>query len=120
MSDLVDFLNARLAEDAAIAGDARKALKNGARVWSNTHPDISAHIARQHPERVRGEVFATRRIIGLHARDHQCVDRDWSGEYGYTQCSTSVPCLTLISQALRYADHPDFDPDWSPDPGDMP
>lgn len=119
---LVEFLRARLDEDERLAllaagpiGDHWQA--DGAMVFAK-HPtdaivdyagQAAGHIARHDPARVLAEVEAKRRIVDLHAREHECVGSDGgrtandAGEW---------PCQTLRLHGLPYADHPDYDESW--------
>jgi hypothetical protein len=125
VSDLVEFLRARLDEDEAVARAAiqgpwclgsegakrppedilfgRSPLRADARVqvadlsaaWEK-HAN-GAHIARWDPARVLAEVAAKRRVPELY-------EELWD------------PSLYVVMQHLAqaYADHADYDPKWSP------
>jgi hypothetical protein len=121
MSDLVEFLKARLDEDEAAAGAARNwtdrdwttSLDQRGDGWVSAdgadpivmtigHSDAQAsaiveHIARWDPARIRAEVAAKRRVLELYE------------ELG-------DPSLYVVMQHLAqaYADHADYDQKWSP------
>lgn len=76
---------------------------------------VNIHIARHDPARVLREVEAKRRI----ARQCAAMDPDMTfvtdnalgfGPGDHTELAAQV--LALL--ALPYADHPDYDPSWSP------
>jgi hypothetical protein len=108
MSDLVEFLRARLDEDEDIA---RRAAFGWGSTWT-TENDVlnewSAHLARNDPARVLADIAAKRAIVGhVEAMDHGGARaheqfRQWevSGEE------------ILCHLAAVYADHPDYDPAW--------
>ena len=137
MDDLVAFLRARLDEDEAAA---KAAAKTTAAQWRPDghwvlyeHPDDStqavalnedfdrepiAHIARHDPARVLAEVAAKRAILARHhPQDHALHGRlcAWCS-------STSVslyqkwPCPDARDLAAVYASHPDYRPEWKPQP----
>lgn len=137
MSDLVEFLRARLDEDeqaasAAVPGpwivrdgwdyEAERAVfgsprgvqhvattkRNEAR-WRENRD----HIARHDPARVLAEVEAKRRILDEH--------RDEDGNcYGCGLCNDGErrykvdECPTKRALALPYSDHPDYREEWRP------
>ncbi|MFF1341120.1 DUF6221 family protein [Streptomyces sp. NPDC058290] len=81
------------------------------------------HAACHDPARVLAEVDAKRRLLTVHARDTTysfsgCVTCD----AGDNSCGCmggspyDYPCETLRLLALPYADHPDYRPEWAPDP----
>jgi len=137
MSDLVEFLRARLAEDeqaARAAGAMGDEWDDGLpddTVIRNYHSSVfdaresvnAVHVARHDPARVLAEVEAKRRIIDLHKpvtlhrmRDGQLqeiiaceYDTDPDGA-GWTE----FPCETLRLLALPYDQHPDYDEAWRP------
>lgn len=97
------------------------------------------HMVRWQPARALRECEAKRRIASIHA----CVQGDsaeftWSNPdgppwghitgtrrvWGCDNCTTATvdgdsvlvegPCSTLRALAAVYADHPDYDPEWTP------
>lgn len=112
MSELVDFLRARLDEDEAAARGVNRGLWNS-RV-ALLDPDLYGHVIRQHPARVMAEVEAKRRIVEIHREGDP--DKDWRF---CEQCSEDerlepFPCATVRLLALPYADHPDCREEWRP------
>ena len=116
MSELVDFLAARLDEDEQTAHDA-----DGARLFALSQ---SGHIVindagyLQHFTRDRAlrEVEVKRRIIAAHTPDDtapnecpMCVEN----EHGYPEGMETAPCWTLRLLATAYADHEDYRPEWA-------
>lgn len=100
MSDLVEFLRARLDEDERIA----KARADGAD-WMdfepcrNTHHPHAEYLPHFAPYRMLAEVESKRRII------------DWAIEYMEGDYAPwNETCLQLL--ALPYVDHPDFQESW--------
>lgn len=85
MTDLVDFLRARL--------------------WEGEEFARIAHLAARHRERMLREVEAKRRILDLHQRGAFPDCRE---------CGNDYPCVTVRLLALMYADHPDYDEEWRP------
>jgi hypothetical protein len=121
--DLMQFLRARLDEDAAVARKAASRQQGGgdwtfadmavragddAPVVRHTWVDEGAHIARHDPTRVLAEVDAKRELIdevlGYEAR----IDGEWGVGGGVSP--NTVPALRLLARPFR--DHPDFDPSW--------
>jgi hypothetical protein len=90
MTDLVDFVHARLDDDEAAAYD----------------------IARNDPARALADVEAKRRIVAEHARmaPRYCRTCDYAGE----QDGRRYGCTTLRLLALPHAGHPDYQEEWRP------
>ena len=114
MSDLVEFLRARLDEDEAVA---REAVKIRERVYQGRfESDLTFEAWDDHPagtvivgpERVLREVEAKRALI-LAELSH--VD-DWEANYCYTCHDVPQRCPTLRTLAAVYADHPDYRDEW--------
>jgi hypothetical protein len=114
VSDLVEFLRARLDEDERDAIDWH--LDAGiAQGWESLK------------DRVLAEVNAKRQIIDLHPIYRgpriQGVDSRWC-DFGCELCHSTSRidndsiieaigyCETLLALAQPYADHPDFDQEW--------
>ena len=118
MSDLADFLLARIAEDEAVA---KRAVEDGAEYLAydngSTGHDWLSESGEYDPARVLAECEAKRRIVGLHTGQHECVGE----KYGDPQACIYVspgfmheddPTLRLL--ALPYAGHPEYDERWRP------
>jgi hypothetical protein len=115
MSDLTEFLRARLAEDAEAArttadeyGAAWSADEPMDTVSSDTGADVAEGpatplrwIARHDPARVLREAEAKRAVVDRYA---------WLREHG----DTGDAAWVLLLLAAVYADHPDYQPEWSP------
>ena len=113
--NLSEFLLARVAEDERVAkwsgglGDFSgiRGLGDGAGfevVWEGG--DIGGEYAlHADPARVLAERAAKRALIELHSADHSCVDGSYFG---------GAPCSTHRILAQPYADHPDYQSEWSP------
>jgi len=140
MDDLVQFLRARLAEDEQIAhiGDAtepplsfRQIGDTGVIVASDgKHAEecangnwtgIAEHIVRHDPARVLAEVGAKRRLLEAHGPLNVegdpftgCTTCSWRDEMD--ELWVRWPCPTLRLLALPYASHPNYRPEWAPDP----
>lgn len=124
MTDLVEFLRARLDEDARIAQAARVegdlTINFEPAGGEQEHPgegNLLAHIASWDPGRVLAEVEAKRGIIDLHKSDHECssynpIHKEVDNCYWVIEGES---CSTVRLLALPYADHPDYDPAWAPE-----
>jgi len=119
MSDLAEFLKARLDEDEAVAraagGLAWSTLEHP--IWEGRIEDSrgevivydegaptavqAAHIARHDPARVLADVAAKRKIVAL-ARREEYLSGGLSG----------IHAALLLALAQPYADHADFDEEW--------
>ena len=126
MSDLVEFLRARLGEDEAVAlaatagpwhkvdggvTDLADAWPVSMTEYDNVDNDQAdrAHIARHDPARVLADVEAKRRIIADREHiDASAGDTEWHS--GYSDGNYDA----LRALALPYADHPDYDESWRP------
>lgn len=133
MSDLVDFLKARLDEDEQTAQNAASEQTNWTcelddgtdpftagtgyvdgiglhGMHSDGYVEASAavHIARHDPARVLAEVDAKRRVLDEHERVKDAEFPNFDG--GYAAALGDV--LRLL--ALPYASHPDYRPEWRP------
>lgn len=120
--DLVQFLRARLDEDAE--------RQQGTEAWHHRdceslpdgdYPTFACNCGV--PARVLAEVDAKRRLLTVHKRDttysfSRCITCD----AGDNSCGCmggsayDYPCETLRILALPYAAHPDYRPKWAPDP----
>lgn len=105
MTDLAEFLLARIAEDDIIA---RRSTDLG---------DLEA--AGWYPDRILAECEAQRRIVAEHSRFHH-DGRDWCrvcvAPQGFPVAGdpgTPYPCATLRALTLPYADHSDYRPEWA-------
>lgn len=138
MSDLADFLRARLDEDEAAAKAAwpgpwqlkeehglfrqasvcvmqplsgRPGASTGLTAYvplGSQDAETAAHIARHDPARVLREVAAKRAIIDLHTPT-ATLGPGRSCEY----CGHLWPCAEALAVAAVYSDHPDYDPAWA-------
>lgn len=140
LSDLIEFLRARLDEDEAMAraalGDdeAWRLDRSGGRVLSESmhgafgqwiaQPDgdemIAEHIARWSPARVLAETAARRAVLNLYLEtrdgdlDTWSVGRLYGLETAVEAIAQRLYGLEAAVEAIAqpYADHPDFDPCW--------
>jgi hypothetical protein len=123
MDELVEFLRARLDEEAAAAREAsgrwRRAGINSVEdsdgrlvIYGDGSAPTSAeaeHIASHDPARVLADVEAKRRIVAeLEHADPYDMDY-WGGRGGYDRAQTTLRLL-----ALPYVDHPDYRQEWRP------
>lgn len=128
MSDLVEFLRARFAEDERVALAVSTGpnvpekwtasqYREGVRPWridgqcslvveAVCGPDAT-HMVRHDPARILAEVKAKREVVRLAARAHDYQETFMSGF-----AAAMEEALRLF--ALPYADHPDYEPDWAP------
>lgn len=115
--NITQFLNARLSEDHATAdaaaGNPIPELLSWVEFTTNQTERAENHINRWTPERVIVEVEAKRRIIRWHFGQ-----RDDTTPYGepvtICHCGYDLPCSTLRLLALPYANHPDYQQEWTP------
>jgi hypothetical protein len=121
VTDLIDFLNARLAEDEAVAQQA-KATGGPMSPWWGAEQikplmvDADAtHVEHHSPERVLREVAAKRRILNDIVPAMNGMDNQIHSEWGVGSMDPadyeSVELLKLM--AFPYSDHPDYNPEWS-------
>lgn len=137
MQDLIDFIRARLDEDAAIAAGAGAPVGPG---WKHVRTyneieistdrvlsqggayevaapgiqggegDVAVHIARHDPARVLAEVNAKRAILEEHAPVVDGAQSGWKWHAGSEAVSGQIVRLL----GLPYADHPDYREEWRP------
>lgn len=115
MSDLVDFLRARLDEDEQAAKGAPWELDNeGWPFWIDAPIEYDSDAAEAYrdrftPTRVLREVEAKRRTVALHCDprggDPSCSSIDYP--------ENAEDCETLLLLTLPYADHPDYRQEWA-------
>lgn len=132
--DLVDFLRARLDEEAAIARTL------GGEAWADTGMDVSladdtseivasgrmygdlfeslsadqrAHIARQDPARALAEIEAKRVLVDDYTKEAWVMEQ--GHRTGWTEGGQSVRKQLVRAWAASHRDHPDFDPSWLED-----
>ncbi|MFE4330153.1 DUF6221 family protein [Streptomyces sp. NPDC056831] len=118
MDDLVQFLRARLdedARDAEAAGDSWYGYEPEQQIAFVSVAD-ARHIARHSPFRVLSDIAAKLDLLELHeATDTKigpgpvCMICDDLSGNGPTH-----PCRTLRLLARPYADHPDYRDTWRP------
>jgi len=127
MTDLVEFLRARLDEDERIA----RARIEGSD-WmdfercKDIHHPHADYLPHFNPYRVLAEVEAKRRIIDLHGESKYitnrydcniCTDNGVTNDQdsGETFAEPEAwPCRTIRLLALPYSDHPDYQQEWRP------
>jgi hypothetical protein len=127
--DLVQFLRARLDETAAKARAHRQAsadwyyddsakeirdrVNSGTVAFVPAHADAE-HIARHDPARVLAEVDAKRQIVARYERamdNRRAHPADLASAGAFLALHGAVKLL-----GLPYADHPNYRPEWAPDP----
>jgi hypothetical protein len=137
MCDLIIFLNNRLGEDERVA---RAAAQRNATPWivdenietpmpigtwvTDTKDDgivvargeyVAHHVAHWDPQRVLTEIKVKRRVIELHAGDHECSTfNDSIGEIDNCVWVTNGDCSTMRLLAMPYSNHPDYRYEWVP------
>lgn len=120
--DIAEFLLARIAEDEAKAQEIRAFTDRAAVARLSDHGTgvLLGEVVVFDPARVLAECEAKRRIVELH--------KPWHGSYECPTCADGAsedhgevvvdrlraPCPTLRLLAPPYADHPDYQPVWSP------
>lgn len=137
MTTLTDFLLARIEEDDAAARDAELHRSPDRITWEvapwellvTSTPAVLEQtgglpLITISTERVQAECHAKRRIVSEHelTTDTYSVSSKESHGYACTLCFGSGPgepaedlgaCETLLALARVYADHPNFDEDWT-------
>jgi hypothetical protein len=115
MSELTEFLLARIAEDEAVA------LVAATRDWQNVVVMVSAgngwavesvfadHAERWTPARVLAECEAKRRIINFAVRTEEAMAHEYGGDVTDADIDGNDALLAL---AAVYADHSDYDESW--------
>lgn len=113
---IVEFLEARIAEDEA---DARVA--NEGRLLACSKKDHmvindAGFMQTFTPSRVLREVAAKRKIVNDHRVGLWYVYTDDDTRACETCGDSTVrwPCATICALAAIYSDHPDFDEEWRP------
>ena len=114
MTDLVEFLGARLDEDDEVARATRKNEQRvpGTDRWFASHSNAITSMA---PHRAVAEVKAKRRLLDLHEpAETEYIDGDVCMACTAVGDGPHYPCLTLRLLALPYTDHPDYREEWRP------
>lgn len=140
MTDILDFLHARLDEDERVAREASEGHGPRWRQYNDGEPDEpgrvenergqpvvydegnpseeqARHIARHDPARILRDVVAKRLIVAEH--DYCPPERYVSHAYcGYDQTEDGMvfgtwPCDRLRLLAWLYSDHSDYDEAWT-------
>ena len=128
MSDLTEFLLARIAEEEDEARDAIEERSQtpfvvplspdyadfGFQSW----PDVGVPSVLVGPERVLAECEAKRRIVARHSQTVECGNvgcqrRGLSGLHCLV-CDDEWPCPDLRILATIYAGHPSYREEWRP------
>jgi hypothetical protein len=116
VSDLVDFLRARLLEDEAVALTAKRAgFREEGISWVTLAIDVSPALTIS-PDRLLAEVDAKRRVLLMFEQYAREVPSSSDTSAYLTSPTTMlVPGLAacLAALALPYADHPDYDAAWT-------
>lgn len=127
VTELIDFIRARLDEDERTAHEARRGPwhVDGGTVYAThitdqivDYTDSAEHVARHDPARVLAEVDAKRKMIALCGPP--LIDVTPFGTAPDAPPETvlgagepwGLPVLHLL--ALPYADHPDYRAEWRP------
>jgi len=123
MTDIRDFIAARIDEDQALAQAAIDDV-NGEDCWFDTgNEHIADHYRRHSTDRVLREVATTRAILArwehLHWQFGE-IQTDPSLRGGLQSVLSSINTIEAIMKriALTHEDHPDFKDEWrlpSPD-----
>ena len=121
---LPDFLLARVAEDEAAAATPEHTTVHGNggyihdRTWFPWRLDAyscderGGTLLQIDPARVLAECEAKRRIVARHGGEHFCAIDPPEGE-AWWDCFEG-DCPTMLTLALPYAGHPDYDESWRP------
>lgn len=107
MSDLAEFLRARLDHDEERARFVQRE-QGDRRAWETEAWRLSWHdeydLLCIEPSRALAEVESKRRLMD----DHSGPD------IGFCQCNADCPCPTLRLLAFPYASHPAYLEEWRP------
>lgn len=136
MSDLVEFLTARLDDTERALIEYREHRKRGPHLnyedqdwkdydeYDSCSRCISTAQATPYSDVAFGlaDVASKRRIIAEHAAVHGvsdagpiCSSCGEVGNLGSEEAVVEWPCRTLHLLALPYAGHPEYLPEWAPD-----
>ncbi|SEN29543.1 DUF6221 family protein [Actinacidiphila rubida] len=97
MADLIEFLRTRLEEDRAAAA---------------VPPQVAGRLLRDAEAKQRLLTVHVPDAVSVHGRQcAECRVPEPGWEYGVP---SPFPCRTLRILAAAYADHPDYQPDWTP------
>lgn len=107
MSDLTEFLLARIAEDEEAAKRAERWFLVD---FNNAEND--EHGTRHKPARVLVECDVKRQIVAFADQCHRDEERFGPGDAVMTS-RYGAALVALRFLALPYAAHPDYDPAWS-------
>jgi hypothetical protein len=108
MPSLVEFLRARLAEDAESAGEPPT---DKARAWLENCPDYNESALLWYNDRLRAEVAAKHAMLTALA-DHMPTEGD---PFWTTYDDGDYPAQVAVAHlALPYASHPDYQQEWAP------
>ena len=113
MSDLAEFLLARIAEDERVAKVADIGVGHGVRpdeLWTITNPPRGEVCAT--PARVIAECEAKRRIV--ERLDAYLTENAETEPEGLWELLDDHAWATLYNLAAPYADHPDYREEWKP------
>lgn len=118
---ITEFLEARIAEDEAMANRSVQFGSKGAALLSLGSKDAPPVLVL-HPVRILAECAAKRAIIDAHPVTTNVVEVSTRIKPGFA-CETcfshdawvedSGYCDTLCALAAVYADHPDYQQEWS-------
>lgn len=117
---IVEFLEARIAEDEALARAVTDGPEwtvdeqsfivisgDGPICYDVSSDEVSQHIARHDPARILAECAAKRAIIAECREDHEDA---MSSRNDVTEVASEV----LYALAAVYKDHPDYSREWTP------
>lgn len=123
--NITEFLEARIAEDEAVAREAEKWADDGPEPhlrWFGQGNDklvnrlgkAGPHVARHDPARVLAEGAAKRAVIGLAKQasevEQEFDDYEWQGRVERSEPLTGDAILSAL--AAVYRDHPGYRQEW--------
>lgn len=115
---IVEFLEARLAEDERIAKATGEDTTYGF-TWPNTQYEVRSseliHIRRHDPERALREVDAKRKIVDGYKRSIRGMGGPATGPNTAPMlaATSKAVCDSIHSLAAIYSDHPDYRKEWA-------
>lgn len=118
MSTPAEFLLARIAETASVAGEFRvHDISRCPAVWHGRLGQLDrewADCSCRWSDRLLADCEAKRQIVDLHGGDHVCWQPDYPVDGDFAETNTSGDCATMRYHAAVYADHADYREEWRP------
>jgi Family of unknown function (DUF6221) len=107
---IIEFMEARLAEDEA---EARETADADAEFWAETRGD-GTYFARHDPERILREVASGRALLESLRQAQKRFEDTPPGDYHRHDAVRMAWMEAARQRAMSWADHPDYEPRWMP------